>query len=229
MSYARSKKAGYALGVAGLLVIGFLATSGQYVANPVISWPVASNTSLGNPSGAWSSGRYYYAPPAAITTVAPANQQMRMAPFYVPNRVTISSIAVDVTSAGEAGSLIRLGIFGDDGTGRPSSLVVDAGTVAGDGATGVKEITGLSASIGPGYYYATTCVQNAPTTQPTVRTVGSLTNGGGSVDAWTTLPAAGQTAVGFYQNSVSGAFPSTTTVGGQLSGNTPPRLIVKVL
>jgi hypothetical protein len=58
-------------------------------------------------------------------------------PFDLTVPVTISALACNVTSAGTAGSTIRLGIYSSDGASGVGALLLDAGTVAGD-STGVK-------------------------------------------------------------------------------------------
>src|SRR5688500_9696138 len=89
----------------------------------------------------------YYAPNGTLSTVAPSNQQMRAMPFIIPNALTLDRIACETTVDGEAGSVVRLGIYADDGNGYPGALVLDAGTVAGDGGAAVKEIT-ISQALG---------------------------------------------------------------------------------
>lgn len=56
---------------------------------------------------------------------------MRCIPFHVPRPITAIRIGAKITSAGGAGSLARLGIYADDGTGKPGSLILDAGTIDG--------------------------------------------------------------------------------------------------
>lgn len=61
---------------------------------------------------------------------------------------TVNLLACNVVTGGTAGSTIRLGIYGNDGRGGIGSLIVDAGTVAGD-ATGVMT-KAVSAPISQG-------------------------------------------------------------------------------
>lgn len=173
----------------------------------------------------WASGRYYFLPPfASVTTSATMGvATLRAVPFWVPNRVTLSRLGAEITSAGDAGSKLRLGIYADDGTGRPGALVIDAGQINGDSAT-VQELT-ISQVLRPGVYFACSVVQSVTTTQPTVRTVspqGLLPN----TDAGTSIPGAAATAVGFSQSSVTAALPSVWT--GTATSGSVPRIFGKV-
>lgn len=60
-----------------------------------------------------------------------ANDICWWAPFDVESGAVLDRIGINVTGAGQAGSLIRLGLYSDTGDGWPGALVVDAGTVDG--------------------------------------------------------------------------------------------------
>jgi hypothetical protein len=172
----------------------------------------------------WASGRYYMCPNtnSLSTSAALGNNTLRAVPFYVPNAVSVAKVGSEITIVGEAGSKLRLGIYADDGTGRPGALVVDAGQIAGDSAT-VQEITlGTPVPLGPGWYWAAACVQSAPTTQPTVRLASIMT---APTDCGTTIPSAGLGTYGWGATSISGAFPSTLTPTSAIS--TAARIFVK--
>jgi len=64
--------------------------------------------------------------------------RMHSFPFYVPTTTTFDRIAIYVYTA-VAGSECRLGIYGDNGSVYPGSLIVDAGYVS-CGTTGLKEL-----------------------------------------------------------------------------------------
>lgn len=123
-----------------------------------------------------ASGRYYGFHTSSLSTGANlTNGQTRAAPYFFPEAVRLDRIGVEVTSAGESGSLVRLGIWAPNpSTGMPDALILDAGTVAGDGSTGFKEIT-ISQIVGPGVVWFSDTSQLAPTTRPTLRTVGAIT------------------------------------------------------
>lgn len=162
----------------------------------------------------FQSGRYYFLPnwTAATTSATLGNQTVRATPFWVPNLCTVSELDAEVTVVGQAASTFRIGIYGDDGTGRPGSLVLDAGTIAGD-AVAVGAITGLSTVLAPGVYWIAGCVQGAGTTQPTMRTVNPL-GIAPNLDAGTVRPTAGATVVARSMTGVAGALPATWTDAG---------------
>jgi hypothetical protein len=97
-------------------------------------------------------GRFYY--PGIVTsgTSAGAANFKRASPFYIPVSTSFDRIAVNVTTAGTASALVRLGIY-NVVDGLPTTLVIDAGTVAAD-TTGVKEIT-IALTLAPGWYAMT--------------------------------------------------------------------------
>lgn len=113
-------------------------------------------------------GRYYTSP-AANGTGAYANGELLAIPFFLIEDATFDRIGLGVTSAGQAGSTIGIGIYADDGDGFPGARVLDAGTVPGDGATGIKQIT-ISHALEADLYWLAAVFLNAVTTRPTVRT-----------------------------------------------------------
>lgn len=174
-----------------------------------------------SPALSMAAGRYYFTPAGTTTTGAPANNSLRLVPFYVPQAIALTKIGAEVTTAGEAGSKFRIGIYADDGTGRPGSLALDAGQIAGDSVS-VQELT-VSVTIGPGWYWFGGAVQSAPTTPPTLR-VSTLSMP--NIDFGATTPGANMAAVGVaHSGVVSGALPSVFTFATTL-GNSP-RIFVK--
>ena len=89
--------------------------------------------------------------PSAVATFALTAGQMRYEPIYVTTPLTIDQIACEVTSAGAGGTTIRMGIFTADTDLQPTGLVVDGGTVAADGATGMRSVS-VSVTLTPGRY-----------------------------------------------------------------------------
>lgn len=132
---------------------------------------------------------------------------VRVMPVVVPNRVTLSKLGAEITAAGAAGSLLRLGIWADDGTGFPAALVADAGTIDGT-VVGVQEIGSLAVKLKPGLYWAGAAVQGGTTgTQPTVRTLSNIASLRTMLTNGTTSPAAGAIAAqGYSFSGVTGAF-----------------------
>lgn len=115
---------------------------------------------------------WHRAPNCVVTTGAPSNGVLRLTPKFIPVAVRIDRLGVEVTSAGEAGSVVRLGVYADDGTMRPGALVVDGGTVDGTSAT-AQSVT-VDVALERGWYWFGAATQLAPATQPTLRTIGTL-------------------------------------------------------
>lgn len=152
---------------------------------------------------------------------------VRVMPFVVPNRVTITRLGAEVTVAGAAGSLFRLGIYADNGNTFPGALVLDAGTIPGDSAT-VQELT-VSKALKPGLYWVGGAVQGGSSgTQPTLRTLTGVTAGRGVINnGFQVPPAAAPIAPGFAYTGVSDALPAawTGTISPSAVG---PRAFVKI-
>lgn len=86
------------------------------------------------------------------------------APFVVPRATAFDQLSLEITTA-VAGSTVRLGIYADDGAGRPGALVLDAGTVNASGI-GAKTIS-ASITLQPGLYWLAAAARGG---SPTIRT-----------------------------------------------------------
>lgn len=173
----------------------------------------------------YKSGFYYFcnSPGSAGTSITQGNSTARATPFAVAKSVSITRLGCEFTVAGEANSVIRLGIYNDDGTGLPGTVALDAGTistgtgnagnVATGGTPGVYEIT-VSTTLPPGMYWAGAAVQGAAATQPTMRIVNNASFVAPVPTA--TIPAANAINLGYQMAGVSGALTTwsgTTIVG----------------
>jgi len=176
------------------------------------------------PSPPWQSGRYYTPIWGSTGTQLLTSNQLRLACFYVPNQVTLSRIGAEITLAGEAGAVLRLGIYADDGTGQPGALVVDAGTVPADVAAVVETV--INVTLNPGFYWVGGVPQSCPTTAPTVRASlsGAIT---ANIAIGTATPGAGAASVGISKSGVSGVLPTPCGAISWGSGNNT-RCFVKV-
>lgn len=157
-------------------------------------------------------------PHSTSTSGTLTNNTLRLAPWYVPVACAIDRLGGDIATVGEAGSKVRLGIYGDNGTAYPGALVLDGGQIAGDSAT-VQELT-VSLTLSPGLYWIGGVVQSATTTQPTVR-INNNWYGPVMLALTTSAPAASATATGYAQSSVSGALPANFTTSVTASGSAP--------
>lgn len=172
----------------------------------------------------WQSGRYYFLPNSAnaSTSAVQTNGLVRACPFWLPNAVTLSRVGAEVTTIGDVGSKLRLGFWADDGTGRPGTLLLDAGQIAGDSAT-VQEIV-ISLALAPGIYWVGGAVQAVTVTPPTLRTSGAQ-GPWLNIDAGTVIPAAGSTPAGQQMTGVTGAL-SNFVVSSVANGM--PKFFAKV-
>jgi hypothetical protein len=93
-------------------------------------------------------------------------------PMKIDKATTLKSLSVNCTAAA-AGSTVRLGVYSDDGGGKPSALLLDAGTVDTT-TTGIKTTGVLSLLLAPGLYWL--CA-NANGGGPTLTTIASMGNG----------------------------------------------------
>lgn len=149
------------------------------------------------------------------------NQSLRLNAFFVPKITIFDRIGCEVTTGGEAGSIIRIGIYGDNGFQYPGSLISESGTVTAD-TIAIKEIT-ISQLLQPGLYWMGGCIQGAPTTQPAVRITDEMVN----VDGPSTTTATITTDIRCYvQTAVAGALPATFSTS-VLTGGRSLRMFIR--
>lgn len=184
---------------------------------------LADVTALKGPS--LVTGSYYFtaSPSATGTSNALGVGTLRAVPWLVTNPVSLVRIGAEVSTVGEAGSKVRLGIYSDT-NGKPGALVLDAGQINGDSAT-VQEVT-IAQTLAPGLYWVAAVVQTVTTTQPTVRTTG--TGWAPPVPIWLglTIPTANLTAVAVQMTGVTGALPNPFVATGATAS--APRIFVKI-
>jgi len=153
----------------------------------------------------------YCGPQGARSAFATTLNQMHCTPFFVSSPQKFDRIGAEVTVSG-ATSVVRLGIYADNGQGRPGSLVLDAGTIAGF-TQAAQELT-ISQWLQPGLYWLACVIQTAACT---MRIVSGALN---PVAAATLAGGTASTAPnGYYQSSVTGALPSTFTLTGTTTGS----------
>lgn len=167
------------------------------------------------------SGYYYVAQPTGTTTGLMIQNAMRATPIFVPRAVTLDRIGAEVTVAGEAGSVIRLGIYSDDGNGVPGTLLLDAGTIAGDGSAIWKEIA-ISQAVPAGLIWVTGVAQLCPTLPPTVRVASSQQ----VPVTYTSAPTSASPVAYVSGTSPTGALP--TPFGTVVNGGNGIRVGVRV-
>lgn len=143
------------------------------------------------------------------------------APLLIEKACTVDRIGLEVTGAGAATCVIRLGIYADDG-GVPGSLIIDAGTIDGTSAT-YQEIT-ISQALSVGRIWLT-CVQQVTGT-PTVR----ANRYGPGVPMSSSAQLSGAAERGSLRVSAgvpSGALPSTAAAPNDFR-NAAPRIALRI-
>jgi len=184
-----------------------------------------ARTNLGVPAAAalfgahLVAGLYYAGPAANAGTTSPANGVCRWGPFLVAKAGTVDRIGVEITVSGSAGALLRLGIYSDDGSGRPGARVLDAGTIDGTQAAASYDIT-VSQALTPGLYWLACAWQGGPTTGATIRTVSTP-----SVVVAFSSPPANQFSTGYTASAVTGALPDPAPAVSP--NNAPARVYVR--
>lgn len=169
------------------------------------------------------SGNYGFCNGASsgATSAVLGNSTVRTAIWIVATPLSIVAMNAEFTVAGEANSVFRIGIWSDNGSGAPSALKLDAGTistgtgnagtVSTGGTPGLYDIT-VSSTLQPGIYHVGGAVQGASTTQPTMRTlnVGAFQD---HIPLGTSKPNPAANFNGYAQGSVAGAFGAYTPAG----------------
>lgn len=109
------------------------------------------------------------------------------AAFYVRRPTTFDRIALEITTIGAAGSIVRLGVYQDNGTYRPGTLLVDAGTIDST-VLGVSELVILQVLPSGTVWLAAVAQVAVPTCRSRFSNILSPTGenpaGNANVDAW---------------------------------------------
>lgn len=157
----------------------------------------------------WRSGRYYGVPRVNAFAYAPGTGLLTLTPIWVPAACTLDRITCVVSSTIASGTA-RLGLYANDSsTDRPSSLIVDAGTVNTASSTGVKEAT-ISQAVSAGWLWVAYVAQTAAATIQAIQSLVSLNPvANGSVND---NPSA------YYITGVTGALPSTVSTSSVTVG-----------
>lgn len=146
------------------------------------------------------SGYYQFCTfPVRTTTAAFTLNRLVSSPLHIATDCTVDRIGINVTAFGSAGAVQRLGIYHDDGFGRPGARLLDAGAVSSAGSNGFKEIT-ISQALPAGLYHLAAVGQ--------VATATVTTNGDGNSTTGLPAAASGSGLVhGCLVDSISGALP----------------------
>lgn len=142
--------------------------------------------------------------------------EVRAVPVLVRSAQLFDRIGIEVTTEGDAGAVYRLGVWNHNPlTGRPGTLVLDAGTVAGD-ALGYQAAT-ISLFLEPGWYWMGAVLQTVLTGSPAIRSV----TGAPALPMASSVGSGMGTTNNLVYSGVSGALSSLVGATPSLSQNAP--------
>lgn len=165
----------------------------------------------------------YIVPPGMRQVQQIAASTEYAVPVWLGQSGSLDRIAMEVTVAGTAGTVIRLGVRQSTAAGRPGTLMLDAGTV--DAAVvGTPELTIALSIPSPGWYWLTATAQSTGATLPTVRVT---QNDRSNVVVSLLAQALGASLVSSYITAAttSGALPATYTINNR--SGVPPLIVVR--
>jgi len=152
---------------------------------------------------------YFSSPMQGAANFTVVNETAYYTPIYIDQSTTVDRIAVRTASTFSGTATLRLGIYNyDSATGRPSTVLLDAGTVSATAASTNYQIT-ISQSLSTGFYFVVVCQQGtAPTTGAYLANnpAGTTNN----IIVGTTSAPNTNTIIGFSQTSVTGAFATAS-------------------
>lgn len=117
------------------------------------------STFNGKTTSPWAfrlSGRFYTPSTNALAIGSLGNlaNSIRYSPVIIERDITITQLGISVVTIAGVGNTARVGIYTNNpATNQPSSRLVDSGTIALDGATGQRIVTGLSVTLTKGLYW----------------------------------------------------------------------------
>lgn len=166
-----------------------------------------------------TNNRFFPTPVATGALNTLGNNTLRLAPFVLPNDLTLSHVGAEITVAGEAGSTFRIGIYETNAAGDyPGALLIQAAADLDGTSATVQEVACSVTLRGGRIYWVGGVVQGAPTTQPTIR-VATPATAAGMVSG--SVPSAQTAYLGYSQGSVSGALPATFSTFLSTAGAMP--------
>ena len=184
-------------------------TTGQYLTKTSgtdldFTWAtISAVTSVTN----FRSGQFYKAWGTHTNGTAALNVTYYL-PIVIPNSITLDRISCTTSTTFAGTGVVRLGIYNIDGTGLPSTVLLDAGTVSVTASSTNYAIT-ISQAMTPGIYYLAACLQTSATTNGFV---GQTALYAPAMPQENTTPT-GVSIYGYRQTGVTGAFATAATTG----------------
>ena len=166
----------------------------------------------------FTSGLYYRGIGGFSPKLAVVNQTV-YSPFVIHETLTFDRIAIATWTSSYAGTgAVRLGIYNNDSTtGKPSTVVLDAGTVATTTVNTVYEIT-ISQSLSAGAYWLAFNMQTAAATPYYAALSLTASSPLGFMVSTTGSPS--PNAGMWLEASVTGAFATAGTLTSDHQGGT---------
>jgi len=168
---------------------------------------VKSAYEIGNRGLPFISGYYYASQIPVVGFGTPSVNTTYYTPFFVPVTTTFDRIAVRTGSTFSGTSSTRIGIYNSTG-GQPSTVLLDAGTVANTASNQTAQIT-ISQQLTAGIYWLAANTQTAATTNNFITNSNSANIG--YVGQVFTSPRI-SADVYYNQSSVTGAFATATGI-----------------
>jgi hypothetical protein len=198
--------------VPNLIATNFLATSGTASATTFLrgdqTWSSASvEPAFIAPAGVKSYGIPGLRP-TGQGTPAQSQDRLNYEPWFLETAATLDRIAVEVTTGGTAGKLLRMGIYNANTSWVPTTLIVDAGTVPVD-ATGIQAAT-INVTLPAGRYI---CAWVLPTggTAPVLRQIAGTVNSFPTISGTAGNPFQVSQYLGAQGGLVAAGLPATAT------------------
>ena len=156
------------------------------------------------------SGYYVQTPFQSYQSITATLSRTNYVPIYLPASVTFDRIGIATSSVFSGTASVRMGIFANDATtAKPSTLILDAGTVSCTVASTLYQIT-ISQTLSAGLYWIAMNTQTAATTNSFL---GLQSSQGvfNNLLPYKTLPTASFTT-GWREESITGAFSNAGTL-----------------
>lgn len=154
--------------------------------------------------------------PQALTTLAATANRMFFTPFFNNKEITVTAVAIGVTTAGTAGNVARIGLF-EKQSNTVMRLVTDFGTVAVDTATDKSIAVNFKLPVGCYYMGVTT---QSGTLRAYQNTVFNNYNNGSALSANSVTHVYGA-------HTATSAFPSTISATTAIVNSASPAVFVK--
>ena len=168
------------------------------------------------PHPGYVTGRYYTTKiEGIITNASQLANTIHAVPFYVAYATTFTKMAVFQPVAGTVN--IELGVYSNN-NGVPDQLVHDAGSITITSGTGIREITGRTITLNPGWYWlavgmsATATFRCTPSNMTALADIMGLGSGIASTAAFAGVTASWAFSAGNFPTTFPTPTPTTSTV-----------------